>query len=133
MSENNYQSHLRLRYEDACNDYLRLFCEKHELDFDPDYWVAGDVGTIICINDHYYINFHDLKYDIDHNVDKSIFFEWCNYDVDMGMLEAQRINYPSWVKGAPRRSQEWIGEAYARRDKIRELEQQLKGYIEEDF
>ena len=129
----NYELELRQCYETACNDYAKLFCHKHEYDFDPTDWVGLDIGTVLCLAEYYYINFQDIKYDIDNEVDRSVFFEWYNYDITMRMLEAQTMNYPSWVKGAPRRSQEWIDGALKRQDAIRQLEQQLRDYVESDF
>lgn len=39
---------LRKNYEDACNAYLRAFCQKHGYDEDDavNSWAAGDVGGI---------------------------------------------------------------------------------------
>ena len=52
------KAHIQLlnqRYKEACNEYLKAFCQTYELQYEEDAWVAGDVGTIALIGD-YYIN-----------------------------------------------------------------------------
>lgn len=123
---------LKMLYNGVVEDYCVAFCKKHDFEYENDAWVGGAVGTIISIAD-YFIDFQDIKYDIDNDIDKSVFFQWHDYAYDMAFLGAKQINYPSWVKGAPRRTQEWIEEAYKRKEKISEMEQQLKEFVESDF
>lgn len=48
---------LRKNYEDACNAYLRAFCQKHGYDEDDavNSWAAGDVGGIASVGDEFRI------------------------------------------------------------------------------
>jgi hypothetical protein len=93
---------LRKMYEWACNKYLHEFCKKHELPFEDDMWVAGDVGTIAMVGD-YFFDLDDMRYDIDNNCQKDAIIEWYDYIVRIGSLDCEkRINFESWVKGAPK-------------------------------
>ena len=48
---------MRKNYEDACNAYLRAFCQKHGYDEDDavNSWAAGDVGGIASVGDEFRI------------------------------------------------------------------------------
>ena len=37
----------------GCNEYLRLFCEKHDFDYEEakESWVANCVGDVTCVGD----------------------------------------------------------------------------------
>ena len=105
-------------YADICNEYLRIFCEKHELTFDPGDWVGGEsgVGTVVNVAD-YFVSMEDIRFDIDNNVPAETFFEFQDYDAAVSDVELSydvlynpsrdegrlvHINYPSFCKGAPR-------------------------------
>ena len=47
---NNKQS-TQERWRDICQEYLKLFCDKHEYSFEDCFWVADDYGTIACVSD----------------------------------------------------------------------------------
>ena len=83
------------RYEEVVNEYLDLFCEKHDVYHSG--WIGGQVGGFIEISDCYF-RFEDIKTDVDLNALKdknnSIWdWYWSNMD------EEQQINYYSYVKG----------------------------------
>jgi hypothetical protein len=75
------KENLKRNYEKACNDYLQYFCKVYEFYYDPYYWVGGQVGTIVCVDDYY-------------------------FSLEAGGLGFSTINLSSWVKGAPRKSEE---------------------------
>lgn len=74
---------------------VRLFCHKQELHYEKDMWVAGDIGSIICISDMN-IKFTDIRIDLEKNVRKGIFSEWY-WTVTESDLPY--INYNSWIMG----------------------------------
>lgn len=80
-------------FEFYVNKYMELFCEKHELVYDKDLWI--DFAEIIDIGDMF-INFSDIRTDIDKNVKKGVFTEW--YWANMES-ESKFISYNSWLKG----------------------------------
>jgi hypothetical protein len=68
---------LNERFESVCDEYLEAFCLKHDLYVDYD-WVGKNVGGVVTIGD-YFINFDDIRLDIDQNAPEPCFFKW--YDV----------------------------------------------------
>ena len=86
---------LSKRYEDICNEYLDLFCKKH--DVYHTYWVGGIVGGIIDISDAFF-NFDDNRLDIDLDAkkeEKNSIWDWYWSNID----SEQQINYYSYLKG----------------------------------
>ena len=84
---------LKKRYEFLCNEYVRLFCEKQEMDFEC--WVAGVVGQIACCND-FYFNFQDIVWDVNFNQPKGAIIDWYYENLD---FPEKSINYFSYTKG----------------------------------
>jgi len=74
---------------------LTLFCEKQEVHKDNDTWWLGDIGGVIEINDAY-LNFDDIRLDIDTNQPKGNIFKWW---WENEYLEGKIINYQSYIKG----------------------------------
>jgi len=93
---------LKQAWRDICEEYLRLFCEKHDFDFDPEAWVGidNDPGTVICINDMF-VDMENLRYDIDNDIDAGIFESWYWTNLDREEKGLKYMNYPSFIKGAP--------------------------------
>lgn len=111
-------------YEAACNEYLRLFCEKHEYDYDSarDSWIAGGVGGVteaggLCVN------LSEIRTDIDRNAPADEFLKWYDYcaaihaihnAIPRDGLGCTRIqcmaadftapNYEHWLRGCARKS-----------------------------
>ena len=87
---------LKLRYEKVINEYLQLFCKKHELDFNDIDWIRNEVGSIFSTGD-YYLDFLDIKFDIDNDIDSSKFFAWYDIALDLGMKDKPIINYQNFL------------------------------------
>ena len=98
---------LNKRYADACEEYLKAFCDNYEHRYELDAWVAGEVGTIASIGD-YFFDFNDvIKYAVDNNLtDWNELLEW--YDYTLFALEYNQTipNFKSWHKGCPRLTKE---------------------------
>lgn len=98
----NKLQELQYDFKNAVTAYVNAFCEKHGWHFNASDWVAGDVGGVIEINGMF-INFDDIRTDIDHEFDKDAFVEWYNYEQRVTELGCtQHINYKSFALGAPR-------------------------------
>lgn len=110
---------LKQDYENACNNYLKAFCEKHEFDYEPDMWVANDVGTIICIGD-YYVDMNTIRIDIDKDASVSEFVKWYDYYYRLGTLGVSCPSYDNWLRGCPIYSKEEIAEMIKVRIKVEE-------------
>jgi hypothetical protein len=108
-------------FEKGCNEYLRLFCEKHEFDYEDakEMWVAGDVGSIVCCGD-YFVDMQDIITDIEQDAPNGEYENWYDYCFDAHNLGLTAPNYSSWLKGCPRCSQGEINRLY---DLKREFEQ----------
>ena len=122
---------VKRRYEDACNDYLRLFCEKHRFDYDEtvNSWVAGEAGGVCALGD-YFVSFEDMKTDIDNDAPKDEYWLYYDYSLEAHELGFICPNYVNWLLGCPRLSEEQIESI--RKAKIRadyakdELERMIK-------
>ena len=87
------------RYEKLCMEYVLRFCEKHDLNFDG--WVGDRVGETAEIGDMY-LDFSDIRFDIDTEQKVGKIEKWWDYTYDLAMLECPKtINFRSWCAGAP--------------------------------
>lgn len=86
-------SKLKRDYEKACNQYIKTFCEKQEMEFE--FWVANDVGGIAVIGDCYF-NFQDIVWDINAQIVEGLILEWYYAQLDN---PEKSINYYSYTKG----------------------------------
>lgn len=69
---------LKQAYESACNDYLKAFCEKQEMECG--YWVGDIVGGIAYCSD-FFFNFQDIVWDINSNQPKGRIIKWYDYSI----------------------------------------------------
>ena len=119
---------LKSDYINACNAYLKAFCEMYGLVYDPDFWV--EVGTIIEVG-NYYVNMDTIRTAVDKGVPREEFVKWYDYCMDCGSLDIPSPNFDSWLRGCPRRSDEEIRELMERSHKIEELKEELRKLIDE--
>ena len=124
---------IRKRYENAVHEYCLAFCQKHGFEYNPDDWVGGDIGGVLNINDDYFFDFDDIRYDIDHNIAEEVFLQWYDYDTEVALVEgAHIVNYHSWCMGYRPYTAEQLkamGEAQCRIRKMQaELEEMAKNY-----
>lgn len=107
---------MKEQYIHVCNAYAKAFEKKHDYQFDS--WV--EVGTVACFGD-YFIDFKDIKFDIDNDIPKEKFWEYYDASLEHSYLIIERElimeelidnklrpfpNYNNWLKGAPRPTQE---------------------------
>jgi hypothetical protein len=128
---NNKQS-TQERWRDICQEYLKLFCDKHEYSFEDCFWVADDYGTIACVSDMF-ISMEHIRYDIDNNIEETMFEKWYWKAIEIFELTGQDfMNYESFCKGAPdiwtEEKMEKLREAHMR---VYEAEEALRQEIEE--
>ena len=116
---------LKAEWCDICNQYLKLFCEKHEYTYEPYMWVGDEVGGIIEVCDMF-VNFDDIRYDVDNDVPEDYFAKWYWKGLEVYQLTGKKyMNYPSFCKGAP---DEWTEE---RMQAIREMNKRIEQEKEE--
>ena len=118
---------LKTDYENAVNNYLKAFCEKHDFDYeDAEYgWVAGDTGTVVCVND-YFADMQTIICDIDMDAPENEFERWCDYCIELGMLGDRRTpSYKNWLKGCPRRTEEEISNLRKIHNNVKQAKEML--------
>ena len=97
---------VKRKYEDACNDYLKLFCEKHGFDYDDavNSWVGGEAGGT-CLLADLAVSFDEMKVDIDNDAPKDEYWLYYDYSLEAHELGFNCPNYKSWLRGCPRLSE----------------------------
>ena len=89
---------LKQKLNDNIKTYVDLFCEKHDLYFD--YWVVDTIGGTACLSNEYYVDFLDIKFDLEEEIEDGEFTEWYHYSLDEVLEGRNYINYQSYLKGA---------------------------------
>ena len=96
-------------------------CLSHE----DDCWVADDAGTTACIGDMF-VDFNDIRYDIDNDVPEPKFEEWYWTSLERAELGIKYMNYESFCKGAPDPvPPESMNEILTLRKKLNDIRMQL--------
>ena len=128
VESNMNKAHIQLlnqRYTEACEDYLKAFCDAYELPCEKDSWVGNDVGTIALIGD-YYIDFQNMMYMLDNGIAFEEWLRWYDYSLDAHDLGLDAPNFPSWHKGCPRLTEEQIQDIKDKRQELKELIESYK-------
>ena len=107
---NMNKAHIELlnkRYTEACEEYLKAFCDAYEMPYEKDSWVGNEVGTIAMVGDHYF-DFNDvIKYAVDNQLkDYDELLEWEDYILFALEYNQTIPNFQSWHKGCPRLSKD---------------------------
>lgn len=99
----------------GCNEYLRLFCEKHDFDYEDakDSWVGGCVGDITCVGD-FFIDMRTIITDIEMDAPEEEFLKWYDYNLVADEFGFTTPNFESWLRGCPRVPQESFDKLEAR-------------------
>jgi len=84
---------LKKKYESVCNEYVKIFCEKNDLEFEG--WVGDIVGGVAFCSD-FVFNFHDIVWDVNSEQPKGTILNW--YCENLESPE-KSINYYSYTKG----------------------------------
>lgn len=85
---------LKSNYENVCNEYIKVFKKKQDIDFDG--WVGNEIGGIASFCGQYFFNISDIVWDINSNCRKGLILRWqedCIEDV------SKAINYYSYSNG----------------------------------
>ena len=85
---------LKTKYEKIVEQYLIAFVEKQELDIENCYCVADGIGEILSVNEQYYFNFNDIRFDVDNNVKAGLIFKWQNECIENNL----KVNYENYLK-----------------------------------
>lgn len=122
---------IKEHFEAAANEYAKLFCEKHDIEFKDTYWVQHDVGGQLLLDDDFRcVNMDDLRYDIDTDQPKGQWEAYWDYCMRVGAFNGQWCNYPSWCKGCPRYSEEEMQKIEQAQRDVEYAKQALKDLME---
>lgn len=86
----------------VCDKYLKLFCDKHDYDYEDakDSWVSNFNGTIVLCGDEC-VSMENIILDIELNAPEGEFHKWYWYCMDAATINEFQPNYYSWLKGCP--------------------------------
>lgn len=117
-------------YEEGCNLYLHLFCEKHRFNAEhPEtFWVANNIGGVAFIGE-YPVDMEIMRYDIDNDIPEDQWLRWHDYSLECTALGLTSPNYKSWLKGCPTYSQEQLDEVKRLRHNVHEAQCILEDFI----
>lgn len=94
-------TNLQTKFQAICELYVEAFMRKHSFydeetgEYNSYDWVGDEIGGIACLAD-YFINFDDIRRDIDESVSKNVYFEYYDYCLE----NEKKINYKSYLMGA---------------------------------
>ena len=90
---------LKTKYNKIVEQYLIAFVKKQDLDIENCYWVADRVGEILSVNEQYYFNFDDIRFDVDNNVEAGAILKWQNESLDNYFKKKKyKVNYENYLK-----------------------------------
>lgn len=124
---------VKRKYEDACNAYLKLFCEKHGFDYDGavNSWVAGDAGGVCALGD-YFVYFEDMKTDLDNDAPKDEYWLYYDYALEAHELGFNCPNYKNWLRGCPRLSEEQRKSLREAKNRVYEAQKDFERILKEE-
>jgi hypothetical protein len=110
----------------GCNEYLRLFCEKHDFDYEEakESWIGNCVGDVTCVGD-YFVGLQSIIADIEHDAPEEEFIKWYDYNLVAHEFGFTTPNFESWLRGCPRVSEEAF-------EKLQRLKNDLDDAIKEE-
>ena len=91
----------------GCNEYLRLFYEKHDFDYEEakNSWVANCVGDVTCVGD-VFVGMQTIIADIEMDAPEEEFIKWYDYNLVAHEFGFTTPNFDHWLRGCPRVSEE---------------------------
>lgn len=112
---------LKQNYDDACNAYLKAFCEKHDFYYEDAYWCGEDVGGIADCST-YPFDMATIRTDIDEDAPEEELMKHYDYCLNAIEFNLDIPNFRAWIYGCPRASKEWF-------EKMRKMREDFKNCI----
>ena len=121
---------LRSAYNKAVEDYTSAFLKNFGLPkYDESEWVANRIGEVYQTYDDKYVEFSDMKYCVDNDVDYETFCSWYDYTERALMLGITIPNLDTWCHDGPRLSEEQLKDLEKKRQHIQQIKDDLNGLI----
>lgn len=115
---------LKKDYENACNAYLKAFCEKHDYLYEGiEAWVGKDAGGIANCGDGYF-DMATIRADIDMDAHEEELLKWYDYTMDAVDFHLPQPTFEHWLLGCPRTPKEWFDNMRAKRKELEDLMKQ---------
>lgn len=114
---------LKRCYTDACNAYLRVFCEKHEfygLDNPETYWIGDEPGGIANCGDLTF-DMATIVTDIDKEAPEEELLKWYDYTIEASEFNLPIPNFEHWLIGCQRTPSKWFENMRAKRKEFEDL------------
>lgn len=89
---------LKKRYIEACTNYVRDFCIKHNIHTGDWNWVGTRYGKDVCLQEKMWISMDDVMLDIDKEVEVGVIEEWYEKSVKY-YAEQPSITFNEYVLG----------------------------------
>ena len=89
------KKNLEVKFKIIVYEYVKAFEKKHGYDFMG--WVGERVGEVATFSDCF-INFDDMRWDIDNNIDRNIFFDWYYKSLEEAINNKAFENYRVYSK-----------------------------------
>jgi hypothetical protein len=126
---------LRKDYNNACNAYLRAFCEKNGYDYADavQSWRGSDPGGVTIIAGQF-VHMDDIITDIDMNAPKAEYIKYRSYCQRIGSIIGLNLKTPTydvWLRGYPWMSEDKIKHLEELQRRVRVAELELKRAIDE--
>lgn len=114
---------LKKDYENACNAYLKAFCEKHEfygLDNPETFWIGDEPGGIANCGDLTF-DMATIVTDIDKDAPEEELLKWYDYTIEASEFNLPVPNFEHWLIGCPRTPSKWFENMRAKRKEFEDL------------
>lgn len=114
---------LKNDYENACNAYLKAFCEKHEfygLDNPETFWIGDQVGGIANCGD-FTFDMATIVTDIDKDAPEEELLKWYDYTIEASEFNLPVPNLDHWLMGCPITPSKWFENMRAKRKEFEDL------------
>ena len=113
-----------IRYRCACNNLLRLFCDKQGFPMSDTYWIADRVGEVAdCAS--FCFSMDDIITDLEEEVPPGKILEWYDQLEELGY----KVNYRHWLHGCPAPSKSELEELHRKAEEARrDLENEIENF-----
>lgn len=88
------------QYNQLCDEFVKVFCEKHDMDYAETSWVADERGGTLEYCD-YYITYEDIITDLMLNAECDCIWKYDEYIQRCAFLGIKTPNYKNFLLGCP--------------------------------
>lgn len=122
---------LKQEFEQLMEEYKKIFLElyfqENENDLVDSYWIADEIGGVLCVQDDMFYSTDIIRYCVDNNVSWEDLDTWYQYCLRLGMIDPQIPvpNLKAWIGGCPRYQEDELKELERLADDVRKSQDKL--------